>query len=195
MIPRIKQVDFILWSLAFTFEFIEAARVESHRTQLDKMKVLNVHKREIRKPVKNVLQLFTTLSTKSDRIWPLDKWPPIRLKNGLKMGSKGGHGPIRYEVIDFNPNSHIEFKFQRPRGFNGTHKFEITELNSENTEIMHTIRMTTSGMATLKWLLAIRCLHDALIEDAFDKVENQLVQNNLKTEWSLWVKILRWLLK
>lgn len=159
------------------------------------MKVLNVHQRKIEKPVNHVLQLFTTLSTKSDKFWPVENWPPMRFKNGLKIGSIGGHGPIRYKIVDYNPESYIEFKFQKPYGFHGTHKFRITEVNSESTEIKHTIEMTTSGMATIKWLLAIRWLHDALLEDALDKVENQLLQCNLKTEWSLWVKMLRWLLK
>ena len=51
--------------------------------------------------------------------------------------------------------------------------------------------MKTSGWATLKWVLAIRWLHDAFIEDAFDKVENNLSGSNKRTEWSKWVIFLR----
>lgn len=42
--------------------------------------------------------------------------------------------------------------------------------------------MTTTGSASLKWAIAIRWLHDAYIEDAFDKVENQFIKDkkNLK---------------
>ncbi|SOE20203.1 hypothetical protein SAMN06298216_0698 [Spirosomataceae bacterium TFI 002] len=159
------------------------------------MNVQNIHRRKIRKPISNVLELFNTLSSKSDMIWPVENWPPMRFRNGLEIGSNGGHGPIRYEIIDYNPETHIEFKFLKPNGFNGTHKFEIFDLNFETTEIKHSITMTTSGLGTLKWLFAIRWLHDALVEDAFDKVENQLMQSNLKTKWNLWVKILRSILK
>ncbi|NER17544.1 hypothetical protein [Spongiivirga citrea] len=159
------------------------------------MKVLNIHKRKIRKPAQNILGLFTTLSTKNDMIWPIENWPRMKFKNGLVIGSNGGHGPIRYQIVNFDPKSHIEFKFQKPTGFNGTHKFEIIELDNEISEVKHTIEMTTSGIGTISWLLVIRWLHDALLEDAFDKIENQLTQSNLKTEWSIWVKFWRWVLK
>ena len=55
--------------------------------------------------------------------------------------------------------------------------------------------MKTSIMGAIKWLLVVRWLHDALIEDAFDKIQNQLVQQQKKTEWSFWVKILRVVMK
>lgn len=158
------------------------------------MKVLNIHRRKIGIPINDVLELFKTLSTKPDKFWPIENWPPIKFINGLKIASQGGHGPIRYEITHYNPEGHIEFKFQRPHGFNGIHKFEIFELNSTTTEVKHTISMTTSGTGTLKWLLAISWLHNALIEDLLDKVENQLMLSNLKSEWNLWVKMLRWLL-
>jgi hypothetical protein len=51
--------------------------------------------------------------------------------------------------------------------------------------------MTTSGSATLKWALAIRWLHDAYIEDAFDKVENYFTKDKKISKWSWWVKTLR----
>ncbi|MEM1323749.1 MAG: hypothetical protein AAGG75_26040 [Bacteroidota bacterium] len=36
--------------------------------------------------------------------------------------------------------------------------------------------MQAQGTGILAWLLAVRWLHDALIEDAFDKVENHFQQ-------------------
>jgi hypothetical protein len=54
--------------------------------------------------------------------------------------------------------------------------------------------MTTVGKATAIWLMAIRPLHDALIEDAFDKLENQLTNESKTSPWSWWVKFLRRLL-
>ena len=46
------------------------------------------------------------------------------------------------------------------------------ELPNKKTEIMNTI-----GKGTLIWVLAIRSLHNALIEDGFDKLENNFFQN------------------
>jgi hypothetical protein len=55
--------------------------------------------------------------------------------------------------------------------------------------------MHTSGFALLTWPLVIRWLHDALIEDAFDKTENHFLSQKKVTSWSAWVKFLKWLLK
>ena len=49
----------------------------------------------------------------------------MRFKNGLKEGSEGGHGSIKYKVVKYDPTELVEFKFQSPKGFNGTHKFEV----------------------------------------------------------------------
>lgn len=159
------------------------------------MKVLNIHRREINSPKDEVLTLFNTLSQKDDKIWPIEYWPPMKLDKAINVNSKGGHGPIRYKVISYSTSGFVEFEFQKPKGFDGTHSFEITELTSNKTEVKHTINMKTTGVGTLIWIIAIRWLHDALLEDAFDKIENQLGGERKKTEWNLWVKSLRRILK
>ena len=155
------------------------------------MKVLNIHSRKVNSPKHKLLELLDTLSTKEDKIWPIEKWPAMNFKKGLTIGAYGGHGPIRYELIEYSPQSHLTFKFKKPKGFKGIHKLEFIESNPEQTEIKHTIDMTTSGVGTLKWLTAIKWLHNALIEDAFDKIENQLSGKSIRTKWNSWVKILR----
>src|SRR5687768_3095204 len=129
------------------------------------MKVINVHTREITQPKSEVAQLFKTLATENDLMLATDKWPPMKLDRGLQVGSKGGHGPIKYFVTDYKIDNSITFQFDLV-GFNGFHKFEIFESEPNQTQLRHTIDMTTSGSATLKWALAIRWLHDAYIEDA-----------------------------
>lgn len=154
------------------------------------MKVLNIHIREINQPKSEVAKLFETLSSKNDMMLATDKWPPMRLDKGLQVGSKGGHGPIRYFVTDYQKESAITFQFDL-KGFDGFHTFEINEIAADKTQLKHTIDITTSGWATLKWLFAIRSLHDAYIEDAFDKVENHFTANKKKSQWTSWVRILR----
>lgn len=159
------------------------------------MKVLNIHKRLILTSKDAVSQVFATLATADDKVWPNEYWPRIKFRDGLKIGSNGKHGPIHYEIVNYDPSSIITFKFQKPIGFNGIHKFEITELSKSQTQIKHTIKMETVGLGTLKWLIAIRWLHDALIEDAFDKIENSINNTQMRTQWSAWVKFLRMVLK
>lgn len=155
------------------------------------MKVLNIHKRTLNQPKNKVTELLKTLSTENDRIWPKEKWPEMKFKDGIQIGAKGGHGPIRYSVEKYNPNEIIQFRFSKPKGFNGIHKFEIQELGKEKTEIKHTIDMTTAGKGTLIWTFAIRSLHNALIEDGFDKLENNFSEHQKSTSWNFWVKFIR----
>ncbi|MEO1033085.1 MAG: hypothetical protein AAFX55_16905 [Bacteroidota bacterium] len=155
------------------------------------MRVINVHKRHIHQPKEKVSQLFRTLATKDDLIWPYKNWPAIKFKNGLKIGSKGGHGPIRYTIIDFIEGEYIKFQFSKPEGFSGTHQLSINAIDDFNTEIIHEIRAKTAFRATLFWVFVIRWLHDALIEDAFDKVENYFTNGQKRTRHHSWVKVLR----
>jgi hypothetical protein len=153
--------------------------------------VLNIHKRTLNQPKIKVVELLETLASENDKIWPNEKWPAMKFKNGIKNGAKGGHGPIRYSVEKYEPNEIIQFRFSEPKGFNGIHKFEISGLSENQTEIQHTIDMQTVGKGTITWLLAVRSLHNALIEDAFDKIENNFTLSKKSTEWNFWVKIFR----
>lgn len=155
------------------------------------MKVINVHRRIINKPKTTVALVFNTLTTKEDAIWPYEKWPAIKFKEGLHIGSKGGHGPIRYTIIEYSHGESIRFRFTEPLGFNGTHELYLNEISNKETEIVHRIKMSTTFLATLQWLVAVRWLHDALIEDAFDKLENHFSIHKKRNKHSFWVKMLR----
>ncbi|WP_034044817.1 hypothetical protein [Wocania ichthyoenteri] len=154
------------------------------------MQVTNVHKRKINQSKVEVIKLLNTLSTKYDKIWPYEKWPAIRFKNGLKVGSEGGHGPIKYTVASIDYNGCIVFSFTNT-GFNGNHTLKVEELSNSEVEISHTIKMKTSGAVIFYWLFIVKWLHDALIEDAFDKLENQFSLEKKETKYNFWVKFLR----
>ncbi len=159
------------------------------------MNVINIHKRVINQPKEDVSKLLTTLATEDDKIWPNEKWPTIRFKDGLRVGSKGGHGIIRYRITKYNFEDSIYFKFTKPSGFNGHHNFKINQLEPHKTEVVHCIDMKTMGMSTFSWVFIIRWLHDALIEDALDNIENHFSVHRKNTKWSLWVRFWRYILK
>ena len=154
------------------------------------MRVTNIHQRILHYPDQEVGNLLQTLASDNDQMLATHKWPPMRLDNGLQVGSRGGHGPIRYWVKAYETGRSVTFQFDM-KGFDGTHQFTIQAIEADKTQIKHLIKMKTSGWATLKWVLAIRWLHDAFIEDAFDKVENNLSGSNKRAEWSKWVIFLR----
>lgn len=157
------------------------------------MKVHNLHTRIIPQPRHTLGLLMATLATKKYQMLATDKWPRMRLDKGLVPGSRGGHGPIRYFVSEYHEGESITFTFDM-KGFNGFHQFELIELDDERTQLSHTIEMKTSGWATIKWALAIRWLHDAFIEDAFDRVEGHFNPKIQHGEWSWWVKVMRWMM-
>ncbi|HRD07130.1 MAG TPA: hypothetical protein PK037_06175 [Saprospiraceae bacterium] len=158
------------------------------------MKILNVHERTLPVAVDKVLPLFHSLSSDKDLFWPVENWPRMRFKQGLKLGSIGGHGPIKYEVIEYDALGLISFRFLKPEGFRGSHTFKITAVDGSHTKLHHEIKMDASSLDYLYWSFVIRWLHDALMEDAFDKATNYLTNTNKHTPWNWWVKILRWLL-
>lgn len=158
------------------------------------MKVYNIHQRIIHQPKSKIVPLLSTLATKEDKIWPCEQWPRMKFDRGLKLGAIGGHGPIGYSVKQIVPGEFVQFLFSRPKGFHGVHQFTIEELGPNETKLSHVIDMRVSGLAILTWPLGIRWLHDALTEDAMDKVENYFSEKKKRTPWSLWVRLLRMLL-
>ena len=159
------------------------------------MKILNIHTRIIDQPKSEISPLLATLSTPNDVIWPHGKWPPMRFKEGLKVGAKGGHGPIRDSIDQYIPGDLIQFRFSKPSGFDGVHRFEINALDEARTEIKHVVETKANLKSYLSWSLVIRWLHDAVVEDAFDNLENHFLAEKKTSEWSFWVKFWRNALK
>lgn len=154
--------------------------------------VVNTHTRQFEVPLEQVCALVATLSSKEDQLWPSERWPRMRLDQGLNVGSSGGHGPVGYfvEHLEAEPVREVIFRFTKPRGFDGTHAFTVTQ-DGRLTTLRHDLRMRTRGWARLTWSLFFRPLHDALIEEAFDKATGQFgLPLTTPHRRSLWVRIL-----
>ncbi|MGB1308783.1 MAG: hypothetical protein ACPG6B_07725 [Oceanihabitans sp.] len=156
------------------------------------MRVINIHKRKLQEPIKKVSILFNTLATNHDAIWPVENWPAIRFKKGLQIGNQGGHGIIRYTIEALEAGKSITFKFTNPKGFIGTHRLYLEEISENETEIIHKINMHTATLkASFLWIFVIKWLHNALIEEAFDKVENYFSEVQITSHYNFWVTFLR----
>lgn len=134
--------------------------------------------------------LLDSLASSKDRLWPDEYWPPIRFDRALGPGADGGHGPVRYHVLEYLPGRWVRFQFTAPRGFDGFHEFSV-----HDTELHHVLAIRARGLARLTWPLLWRPLHDALIEDGFDRAERELGGTVTRTaRWSRYVRLLRWLI-
>jgi hypothetical protein len=156
------------------------------------VKVRNVHERALDAPVERVGALIDSLSSRADRLWPWERWPPLRLDRGLVAGATGGHGPVRYRVEEYEPGECVVFRFTGPRGFRGTHGYRLERDGARRTVLRHELEMEPAGPALITWPLFFRPLHDALVEDSLDKAEREVV-GSVRTprRWSRRVRLLR----
>jgi hypothetical protein len=118
----------------------------------------------------------------------------MRFDGPLAVGARGGHGPIRYTIEDYEPGRRIAFRFTAPNGFHGTHSFVLSPREG-GCELRHVLEMRVSGRAIITWPLVFRPLHDALLEDGLDKGDAMLGEKDwVKRKWPWGVRALRRLL-
>lgn len=155
------------------------------------MHVVNIHERRLSCSPEQAARLLDSLSSPHDALWPTTHWPRMRLDKPLGVGATGGHGPIRYTVVAYEPGAKVTFRFLAPRGFDGTHWFEVIGHGPTEATLRHTIDMSLAGSALLQWPLVIRPLHDALVEDALTRAQVALGVAPTPVPWSAWVRLLR----
>jgi hypothetical protein len=104
---------------------------------------------------------------------------------------------VRYEVSEYAPGKRVEFEFRpMPRlpAFRGRHYFEALGRGGQ-TILRHTIDVDTGFATWVQWKLVVEHLHDALIEDAFDKAGRSAgLPAPHRSRWPLRVRFLRWML-
>lgn len=114
----------------------------------------------------------------------------MRFDRPLTTGATGGHGPIRYDVVDYQPARRVRFAFTRPSGLRGYHEW-VARPVAAGYELRHSLVADTTGWPVLSWPLIWRPLHDALIEDALDKAASGLGCGGGRSSWSAYVRMLR----
>jgi hypothetical protein len=153
--------------------------------------IRNVHARELAASVDEVGALLDSLGRDDDQLWPQD-WPPVRFDGPLAVGASGGHGPIRYSVVAYEPGRVLECRFAPGLGLDGTHRLDVHPVSAHRTVLRHVLEGRPSGAIRLTWPVAIRWLHDALLEDLLDRaqvaVEGEVAR---PARWSPWVRVLR----
>ncbi|GAA3840548.1 hypothetical protein GCM10022243_03670 [Saccharothrix violaceirubra] len=128
-----------------------------------------------------------TLLDRMMELWPADHWPPLRLDRPLGVGADGGHGFVRYTCTAYEPGARVEFTFAPGLGLVGTHTLYVVPGG-----LRHVLRGKATGSMRLWWPLAIRWLHDALMEDLFDNAEKAAGRTPARpVRWSWWVRKLR----
>ncbi len=158
------------------------------------MRIYNVHERNYDTDPGKVGALLDTLAGEDDRLWPGDKWPPMKFDVPMGIGAKGGHGAVKYLVIEYVPGKRAAFDFIDSgllKGFDGRHLFEVVPRRG-SVLLRHIVDADCDLKGWLKWHILVGPLHDALLEDALDNAEGELSESTKRpSRWSLWVRFLR----
>ena len=152
----------------------------------------NIQRRDIEAPAAAVGALLDRLASDADPLWPAPAWPPIRFDRGLAVGSVGGHGPIRYSVAEYVPGRRVRFVFDPSIGLDGYHELIIEPLDERRTRLTHDLVGRPRGTMRLVWPLAVRWMHEALLQDLLDNAE-LIATGRLREKalWSRWVRFMR----
>jgi hypothetical protein len=97
------------------------------------MHLRTVHARELPVPAAEAGAMLDSLGGPADRLWPNETWPAsaLRLEQPLRVGSRGGHGAIRYHVGEYEPGRRVVFAFDPKSGLTGTHETRVDELPAQ----------------------------------------------------------------
>jgi hypothetical protein len=153
------------------------------------MQIVNIHTRHLPASIVQVGELIATAASADDRVWPHENWPRIFLDRPIQAGAVGGHGPITYRVSHYAPQERVRFEFAS--GSVGWHELQLQATGEHTCLLTHTIQTQPSFKFRIAWLLVIRHMHDALIEDLFDKLEAQFHPLKHPKRWNTYVKLLR----
>ncbi len=135
--------------------------------------LVNVHERRIAAPADSVGELLETWGSADDRFWRTDAAEPAWLDRGLEVGSRGGHGTVRYSVTHHEPGRRVDLVFEPGHGLRGQHSFEIRPVSAETCVVRHELKVSTEGVLTVMRPLLV-ALHDATVEDVLDHIEHEL---------------------
>jgi hypothetical protein len=114
------------------------------------------------------------------------------LEAPLAVWVRGRHGPIRYQVTRYVPGRSVEFTFDEGVGLRGTHRFEVVPRDQQSCLVRHVVEGRTAGRMRLVWPLAMRWLHDAVVEDLLDRVAIDAGHPPTRpAQWSWWVRRIR----
>ncbi|MHC0431110.1 DUF2867 domain-containing protein [Streptomyces sp. O3] len=149
----------------------------------------NIHERVIEAPAAAVGGLVDRLAADDDPIFPTPAWSPMRLDRPLSVGAEGGHGPVRYRVTAYEPGRRVRFGFTGPAG--GFHELTVEPLGSERCRVRHVLEQRLRGGDLLTWPLAVRAVHNTMVEEIFDNIERAMGREVARpVRWSPRVRLL-----
>lgn len=138
--------------------------------------IVNVHSRWTAGTIQRAAEILDGLAIPGESVWPSCRWPALVLDHGFAVGSRGGHGFIRYTVVDHEPGRSVSFVFDDSMPLAGGHRFEIAP-DGEGVQWTHTLVIDEPSLAARRIIVP---LHDALLEDLLDLVVGQMTHQPVR---------------
>ena len=152
----------------------------------------NVHERLLPVPAERLGAALDDLGSERDVLWPAPSWPVMVLDGPLAVGTPAGHGPIRYTVTGHEPGRSLTFRFVPELGLDGEHRVELLDVDGRSCRLRHTIEGRLHGRMRLAWPVAIRWMHDCVLEQLLDNAERVATGSCAAPHRpSAWVRLLR----
>lgn len=130
------------------------------------LRLHRIHSRDIAAPAADVGALLDAIGHDGGQLWATDRWPtaPMHFDGGLDVGSRGGHGSVRYTVDAHEPGRSVVFRFDPASSLAGTHRLDVEPLESGGSRLVHTLeaRIARRLWPTVPVLLGY---HDAMSQD------------------------------
>jgi hypothetical protein len=153
--------------------------------------IRSVHSREIAAPAGVVGEILDSVGSDQDRLWAADIWQaePVVFDRPLGVGARGGHGSVRYSVVEYEQGGRVVFGFTPGSGLSGTHGFNLEELGPDWSRLTHVLDAEPSlWMRPLVPILV--GWHDAMVETAFDRAELGATGSlERRTRIPLWLRV------
>jgi hypothetical protein len=136
-----------------------------------------------------VAALFDRVSSEDDPVFPTPAWPPMRFDRPLCVGAVGGHGSVRYSVVEYEPGVRARFRFAPPA--DGYHELSLQPWGTDRCRVRHVLVQHPGLAGWWAWMVAGRWAHDVVIEEVLDNFERAATRSPRDpTRWPLWLRIL-----
>lgn len=133
-------------------------------------RLCNVHERIVPGPLERSSELLEGILDPDTSVWPFDL-RRLELDRGLNPGSTGGHGPVRYSVVEHDLGRRVRFAFTPDAPIAGWHEFVLGDVPSLGVRWRHELLIDPVD----RWVREhIEPSHDALIETLLDHVDTRL---------------------
>jgi len=90
---------------------------------------------------------------------------------GLEVGSRGGHGSLRYAVESHDPGRSVVFRFDPGSSLDGTHRLDVEPLGPNHSRLVHTLDARV-GARLWPAVPVLLGYHHAMTEDLLARADH-----------------------